>query len=185
MVTAVSPSSGPMAGGTVVTVTGTGFAGTTAVSISGAFGAVPVSSYTVVSPTELRVVMPPYDEHMRNPTVDINVTGPHGYMQTSVNVPADRFTYLAPAPVTVTGVSPSSGPTSGGTVVTVTGSGFTGATDVAFGNTSGSELVVVSDTELRVTTRAASGPGQVTVRVVHFPYFSATTPASVFTFVDP
>jgi hypothetical protein len=169
----------------VVTVTGTGFAGTTDVSISGAFGAVPVSSYTVVSPTELSVVMPPYDEHMRNPTVDINVTGPRGYMQTSVSVPADRFTYVAPTRPAVTGVSPSSGSTTGGTVVTVTGRGFTDTQFVSFGGIGGSDLMVVSDTELRVTTPAHSAPGPVPVSVSRFPYFSEPAAASVFTYVDP
>ena len=36
----------------------------------------------------------------------------------------------------ITGISPSSGPFTGGTVVTITGSGFTGATSVKFGTTS-------------------------------------------------
>ena len=184
-VTGVSPSSGPAAGGTVVTVTGTGFAGASDVGISGSFGATPVTSYTVVSPTEIRAVMPPYFDWMRDLTVDLNVVGPHGDMQFSASVPLDRFTYVKPPRPAVTSVSPSSGTTSGGTVVTVTGSGFTGTDFVSFGGVSGSDLVVVSDTELRVTTPTHSEPGEVPVFVSRFPQFSEPTAASVFTYTAP
>ncbi|HTZ09675.1 MAG TPA: protease pro-enzyme activation domain-containing protein, partial [Acidimicrobiales bacterium] len=45
------------------------------------------------------------------------------------------FSYGTPPPVpAVTGVSPTSGPTTGGTSVTITGTGFTGATAVKFGS---------------------------------------------------
>jgi hypothetical protein len=129
--------------------------------------------------------MPRYYDSMRDLTVDLNVAGPHGYTQTSASVPADRFTYVAPARPVVTGVRPSSGPTSGGTVVTVTGSGFTDARFVGFGGMGGSDLVVVSDSELRVTTPAHSDPGEVPVSVTVFPYYSEVTPASVFTYAAP
>ena len=52
---------------------------------------------------------------------------------TTATVPADRFTYVVPPVPTVTGVSPTSGPSTGGTTVTVTGTGLTGATAVNFG----------------------------------------------------
>src|SRR5215469_17520630 len=54
-------------------------------------------------------------------------------------------TALAP---TVTGVSPASGPISGGTVVTVTGTGFTQVQKGSFGSTAGTALTVVSATKL-------------------------------------
>jgi hypothetical protein len=54
-VTAVSPSTGALAGGTIVTVTGSGFvAGVTACK----FGSAPAASATVVSSTEARCVTP-------------------------------------------------------------------------------------------------------------------------------
>ena len=62
------------------------------------------------------------------------MTGPGG---TSATSSADQFTYVA-AP-TVTGISPTAGPTAGGTAVTITGTGFTGATAVDFGTTRGDE----------------------------------------------
>ena len=58
---------------------------------------------------------------------------------TSATSPADQFTFVTPAP-TVTSVSPTSGTTHGGTVVTITGTDFTGATAVDFGAERGDRL---------------------------------------------
>jgi putative cell wall-binding protein len=69
----------------------------------------------------------------------------------------------APLPV-VSGVSPSSGSTSGGTSVTVTGSSFTGATSVTFGGVAGTNLTVINDSTLTVTAPAhAAGTVDATV----------------------
>jgi|GEM_PF-3694590 len=55
--------------------------------------------------------------------------------------------------VVVTGVAPSSGPTGGGTAVTVQGSGFsTGAPTVTFGSAAAASVVAVDDETLTVTT---------------------------------
>ena len=56
-------------------------------------------------------------------TVDVTVTTAGGASATST---ADRFTYYVPAP-TVTTLSPTTGPTVGGTMVTITGTNLTGA----------------------------------------------------------
>ena len=60
--------------------------------------------------------------------MNVTVTTPNG--TSAVNAPSDQFTYNAPALPTVTGVSPASGPTAGGTSVTVSGTNLTGATAV-------------------------------------------------------
>ena len=57
----------------------------------------------------------------------------------------------AAAAPAVTSVSPSSGIDSGGTYVTITGSGFTGATEVDFGVEVRPRYTVDSDTEITVT----------------------------------
>ncbi|MGD0084606.1 MAG: protease pro-enzyme activation domain-containing protein, partial [Acidimicrobiales bacterium] len=49
---------------------------------------------------------------------------------------------------TVTGLTPATGPTAGGTTVVIAGSGFTGATDVAFGQTDAASMNVDSDTQI-------------------------------------
>ncbi len=59
------------------------------------------------------------------------------------------FTYGAPV---VAAVSPNAGPTTGGTVVTITGTGLLNATSVAFGATAASSFTVNSDTSITATT---------------------------------
>ena len=77
--TAVSPSSG--IAGTVVTITGTGLTGTTAVQ----FGAQAAIPFTVNSDTQIIAISPPSPIG----TVDITVTTPLGTSPTNI---ADRFT---------------------------------------------------------------------------------------------
>ena len=115
-VTGVSPTSGPTAGGTSVAITGTNFTGASAVK----FGATAATAFTVNNATSISATAP-----AGSATVDVTVTTVGG---TSVANANDRYTYVAPPPVpTVTGVSPASGPTAGGTSVSVTGTNFTGA----------------------------------------------------------
>jgi hypothetical protein len=87
-VTSVSPSSGPIAGGTPVAVTGTGFNGVTAVN----FGSVAATSFSVTSDTSLTAVSPAVSGAT---AVDVTVTTPAGGSATSS---ADRFTYLSASP---------------------------------------------------------------------------------------
>jgi beta-mannanase len=137
-VTSVSPSSGSPSGGTRVTVTGSDFTGATKVTFAGVAG----TNLTVVNDSTLTVTSPPNAPR----TDDVLVTTKDG---TSVAVGADHFTYLVP---TVSGIFPSSGPSSGGTSVTVTGSDFTGATNVTFAGVAGTNVNVVNDTTLTVTS---------------------------------
>lgn len=60
-------------------------------------------------------------------------------------------TVTLPTMPVVTSISPSTSTTDGGVTVTITGSQFTGTTDVTFGGVSGTNIVVVSDTEVTVT----------------------------------
>lgn len=53
---------------------------------------------------------------------------------------------------TATAISPATGPAAGGTVVTITGTNLAGVEGVTFGGTAGTALVVVSETQIRVTT---------------------------------
>ena len=58
------------------------------------------------------------------------------------------------AGITIDTVSPTSGPASGGTGVTLTGSGFTVATSLTFGGTAATSLNVVSSTSVTAVTPA-------------------------------
>ena len=67
--TAVSPASGPAAGGTSVTITGTNLTGATAVN----FGATPAATFTVNTATQITATSP-----AGSGTVNITVTTPAG-----------------------------------------------------------------------------------------------------------
>ena len=70
-----------------------------------------------------------------------------------------------PSTVTVTGVSPASGPRSGGTSVTITGTGFAAGATVTFKGNPATNVVVVGSTTITATTPSASrGTATVTVR---------------------
>ncbi len=168
-VSGVTPNTGPAAGGTLVTITGTGFTGATAVD----FGTNPASGITVVNGTTITALSP-----AGSGAVDVTVVIPAG---TSATTAADRFTYTtAQSAPTVTGVSPSSGPAAGGTLVTVTGTGFTGATAVDFGTKPATGVTVVNDTT--ITADSPAGSGSVDVTVVTPAGTSATTSADQFTY---
>jgi hypothetical protein len=76
-------------------------------------------------------------------------------------------------------ISPTGGPTAGGTRVTVTGHGFLGVQRVRFGSASGTSVRVLSNTELKVTSPAYDA-GRVHVRVVTTFGTSPAGPADVF-----
>ncbi len=70
---------------------------------------------------------------------------------------------VTPAP-TVTNVSPASGPTTGGSVVSITGTNFTGATAVTIGGTAVTSFHVVNATTIEAVTPAkAAGSASVVV----------------------
>ncbi len=153
-VTGLSPSDGPLAGTTSVTITGHDFTGATAVS----FGSTAAVSFSVVSSTKITATSP---ADAVPGAVPVTVTTPGG-----VSTGGPEFSYIsAPA---VTGISPSAGPLSGGPTVTITGTGFTGATVVQFGGANASNVTVVSD-----TTITASPPSHAAAAVD----VTVTTPA--------
>ncbi len=167
-VTGVSPGNGATAGGTAVTITGTGFTGTTQVT----FGGTNATGYSVVNATTITATAPAHAAG----TVDVRVTTVGG---TSANTGADDYLYVDP-PV-VSSLTPSTGPATGGTVVTITGSFLTGATGVTFGGTPATSFLVVNATT--ITATAPAGSGVADVRVTTPSGTSANTAADNFTYV--
>jgi hypothetical protein len=151
VVTTLAPSSGPAAGGTLVQITGTGFTGATAVSFGGT-----AATFTVQSDTSVSATAPAHAAG----AVDVRVVTPAGMSGPKT------YTYESQpgSPPVVLLVSPAAGSMDGGTVVTITGTAFTGATGVTFGGTAGTSIVVSSDTSITATTPAhAAGPVAVSV----------------------
>jgi hypothetical protein len=87
---------------------------------------------------------------------------------------------LAP---TITAVSPASGPLAGGTSVTITGSGFTGATAVNFGSTPASSFTANSDSQITASSPAAASVGPVDVTVTTPGGTTATGAADQYTYI--
>lgn len=169
-VTSISPTAGPTLGGTTVTIIGTNLAGATAVK----FGAVNATGITVNSATSMTARSPAGAAG----TVDVTVTTPGG---TSVTSAADQFTYLTPP--TITSISPTFGPPAGGTIVTITGTDFTGVQNVFFGALPATIFTVNSATSISATAPPGFAGGSVSVFVLAAGGRAATTVANQFTYV--
>jgi hypothetical protein len=108
------------------------------------------------------------------PTVTVTVDGKEDKI---ITLTASYQTTQAP---TVTGVSPQTGEPSGGTTVTVSGSGFTNASAVSFGGIAATAFTVDSGTQ--ITATAPAGTGTVDVTVTTPLGTSATSGADQFTY---
>jgi hypothetical protein len=76
------------------------------------------------------------------------------------------FTPAGSTPVTASSLSPQDGPAAGGTVVTITGSGFVVPSEVEFGTQPAASTQVVSPTEIQAV--APSGTGSQAVSVANW-----------------
>ena len=92
---------------------------------------------------------------------------------------ADGLSYTYLDPSTVTGVSPDTGPDTGGTEVTITGTGLAATEKVTFNGTLAT-FAVVSDTTLTAATPPSGTDGTVDVTVTG----PGGTPAGTFTYVS-
>jgi hypothetical protein len=189
VIIAVAPASGPLAGGTTVTLTGAGFTGATTVrlTIGTHVMSVPAKvksdmSLTFVTPSAAKLT----GLAAGNITAKLTVVVGSYTSTTSANA---IFTYLLP---TVTKVSPAAGPRAGATTVTLTGSGLTGATQVRV--TVGTHILSVpatvkSDTSLTFLTPSITkltglpaGNVKAQLGAVVGSYTSPTSTKAVFTY---
>lgn len=166
-VSSVTPKSGATAGGTAVTITGSNFVSGATVS----FGGSP-ASVSFVSSTQLNAVTPAHAVG----SVNVAVTNPDS---TSAMLPG-AFTFGTPSSLAVSSVTPNSGGTAGGTVVTITGLNFASGATVSFGGSAAPGVSFVSANQLTVTTPAHAA-GSVNVAVTNPDSTSASLPGG-FTF---
>jgi hypothetical protein len=170
-VVSVRPSAGPLAGGTRLTVHGHNFLGVTSVLL----GMQRATEVSVLGPRTLTAVAPAHTAGL----VHVRVRTRYGLSPRSV---ADDYEYVAPP--TVTGLSPATGPTAGGTAVVITGSSFRDVTAVRFGNSASTAVTIDSGTSLTVVAPPHTA-GVVDVRVVT-PYgTSKARPEDEYTYADP
>ena len=166
-VTSIAPSSGPIAGGTAVTITGANFVSGATVS----FGGSAATGVSVVNSTTINATTPAHAAG----AVSVTVTNPDAQNGTLAN----GFTYLGPAP-TVSSVAPTSGPSTGGTAVTITGTSFATGATVTVGGSAATGVTVVNSTTITATTPAHAA-GAVSVTVTNTDGQSGTLP-SAFTY---
>ena len=160
-ITSVTPAQGPTSGGTLVVIGGTGFQAGAGVVVKALNDVATATAVSVRSGTSMTATLPAFTPGI----VDIVVQNPDG---TSV-VGANAFTYDdTPGPVnppTVASVSPNTGPTSGGTDVTILGADFESAQCVvAFGGVRAATQSYVATTRMIATTPAGNA-GAVDVTV--------------------
>ncbi|MGF7182393.1 IPT/TIG domain-containing protein, partial [Tunturiibacter psychrotolerans] len=166
-VSGITPNSGPVKGGTSVTITGIDFAAGATVT----FGGTAATNVAVVNSTTITATTPAGSVGAATVTVT-NSGGQSGNL-------ANAFTYIGQP--TISSVSPTNGSTSGGTVATITGTNFAAGAAVTFGGTAATNVVVLNSTTITATTPAGSA-GAVTVTVTNVGSQSGSL-ANAFTYV--
>jgi hypothetical protein len=146
----VSPGRGPAAGGTAITVSGTGFVEGSSLLV----GPRAAFAVQVDSPGRLRAVTPPGAPGPTSVTV-VNRNG--------TATAAGAFVYLEE--VALEAIEPPGGPVSGGNAVRIVGRGFETPTEVYFGSVPASSVVVATPTQIRAVVPGVAAPGTVDVTV--------------------
>jgi hypothetical protein len=168
------PIAGPIAGGTTVYINGIDLDGATEVDFGQVAATIVSDSANTIEVTSPASVAG---------TIDVTVTTPNGTSDLST---ADQFTYFTVP--SVSGISPSSGSILGGTTVMIAGTDLAGATEVDFGNPSGtgSAGTIISDTDDQILVVSPSGYslGTVCVTVTTPGGTSAMSAADQFTYVQ-
>jgi hypothetical protein len=157
-----SPSaSGIDTGGESRSISGSGFYSVTSVLIGG----VPVQSFTVISVNDIHFVTAPSASIGQK---DVTVVTTY-LTQTLTN----GFTYYPN--MTITSLSTSSGTSSGGTNIIITGTGFFSVNSVTFNGTAVASFVVNSLTQITaVTASKVLSDGELGDVVISSPFDSAT-----------
>ena len=165
-VTGISPTSGAADGIGSVTISGMNLAGATEVEFGNSQGGIQSDS--------AGQIVARFPVGTGGQSVQVTVITPGG-----MAVAPENFVYISP-PV-ITSMSPDSGPQSGGTILTIHGTGLENATQV--NGVLPSAFLVDTDTEIQIRTLAAKNPGPFNIRVEAGDTTSAITPADVFTYV--
>ncbi|MET9062867.1 IPT/TIG domain-containing protein [Streptomyces antibioticus] len=140
-------TSGPLAGGNTITLSGTGLSTATSVS----FGGVSATP-TVNSDSSLSVTVPAGV-----------AAGPVGVSVTTAGGTNNGLTYTYVDVPTIASLTPASGPTSGGTAVTITGTNLDSTESVTFDGTPAPFSVINATTLSAVTPPGAAGAVDVVV----------------------
>ena len=142
----VFPGGGGHAGGTSVLLGGSGLTGATGVT----FGGAAAQSFQVLQDNLIEAVSPP-----GTGTVPVTITTADGQSEAVGN-----FSYFG-----VSGLDTTSGPSAGGTTVTIHGDGFTDVSGVVFGAQPAASFTVADSGTIQAV--APAGVGTVDVQVIN------------------
>ncbi|HRE88970.1 MAG TPA: IPT/TIG domain-containing protein, partial [Myxococcota bacterium] len=159
-VLAVIPPEGPLAGGTQVAIRGTGFVDGARVFFDGE----PCLAVSYLGPdglvcrTPTATVAGQVDVRVENPAVGQDA-GPSAFL-------TDGYRYLeGPPGLLVLRAIPDTGPTAGGNIVTLEGTGFVAGAQVFFGGAPATGVTVLAETALTATAPSGATAGPVDIRV--------------------
>ncbi|HET6935728.1 MAG TPA: IPT/TIG domain-containing protein [Candidatus Angelobacter sp.] len=167
-VVAVNPNGGPLAGGTTVSISGSSFTSGSTVTIGGAAA----TNVVVVNSSTISAVVPAGAQG----SVDVTVTTPNGS-----GTLKGGYTYLAPP--TITRISPTSGPSSGGNIINIHGTSLTADTQVTIGGLAATGVTLIDSTRLAATVPANSIGTVAGVTVTNS--LGTATLANAYTYLDP
>ena len=154
--------------GTTITISGTSFVGVTSVRF-GTTDAV----FTVANGSTIYATVPATPTGAQGALVDITVVNSTGQPSTAEPATADDWTWSV-HPI-VTSITPGTG--SQGSQVTITGSGFTGATAVRFGTINAVSYTIVSDTSITAVVPTTPADGSVADVIVIARGYTSPEPA--------
>jgi hypothetical protein len=196
VVTSIAPTTGDVAGGTIVTITGTNLVN----AVAGATDPVAFGTtirFGTIAATGVSCAANGLTCTASSPAaagagaIDIRVKNVEG--QTSAAAAGDRFTYsttaAAPGAPSVTKIAPATGLATGGTKVTITGANLVnpdGTAQVSFGPTAGTGITCLVDgTSCTAATPGGADGTTVDVQVTTLVGTSASVAADKFSYASP
>ncbi|EQB88551.1 uncharacterized protein YegL [Clostridium punense] len=175
-ITSITPNSGELKGGNIVTITGSNLGKATSVK----FGNVEGTSLTIVDGSTIKVTAP---ASQTASVVDVSVINADGQTATLTGA----YTYIeppkAPKPE-ITSITPNEGNLAGGEYVYIYGSGFQSGAQVKIGNQDAMQIILVENTRIRIKVPAFSTPSTVDVAVSN-PDGQTATLVGAYTYIEP
>ncbi len=159
----LSPTRGPVTGGTAIAIDGSGFFRSFASGADNAsaqtrlfFGTQEVAGLTLLNDLRIEATLPPALDAQPG-EVDVVLQNPSGEAR------CDKcFTYFVP--LSLDSVAPSTGTTAGGQWIELSGSGFDGGLTIFFGEAVSPQVEVIDDARARALTPPVRSPGTVPLR---------------------
>ncbi len=167
-VVSVNPTSGAIAGGTAITISGSGFTSSSTVKVGGvaATGVSFVNSSTLIANTPAGA----------QGGADVTVTTVNGSGTLALG-----FNYVGPP--LLSRISPTSGPSTAGNTINLHGSSFTPGSQITIGGVAASNVQFIDTTRLAATVPAGTIGTNATVAVTS--QFGTASMASAYSYLDP